>query len=316
MKNIIHGHLNNKLTTILSRLLQLCVSFVVLFLFVFMLLRLLPADITQSENAVDASVAEQIQNRLQLNDQGHLSLTHYLQNILSGDMGISYSRPGRSVIGIIFEGSQITFVMALIAFLFSVIVSYFLIVFSRTIAPSVRKFMDYFLIAISSVPLFCLAPVFIWYLAVEHDFFPLIFDGSIAAWCLPVFLLSLKPIVSLSRHLGERMDADHFSTSNQWLRSLGFSEFKIFGYFSFLKASSGYFSQMSLVLIHLLSGSFFIENIYGITGLGRLTLESVMHRDWPLLMGMTLWIGVCVMLVHFLFDMVALFVTRNKGMEI
>lgn len=316
MKNKIHGHLNSKLITILSRLLQLSLSFVILFLFVFILLRQLPADVSQSENGVDSVVTEQIKNRLQLNDQGHLSFAHYLQNIVSGDLGQSYSRPGRSVVGLLFDGTQLTFVMAGISFFISVLVSYGLIVFSRTVMASQRKIMDYILMAISSVPLFCLAPLLIWYVAAAHDYFPLVFDGTVSSWFLPVFLLSLKPTVSLARHLGERMDAEHFSTSNQWLRALGFSEFKIVGFFSFLKASSGYFSQMSLVLIHLLSGSFFIENIYGITGLGRLTFESVMHRDWPLLLGLTLWVGACVMLVHFLFDMVALFVTRNKGMEI
>jgi oligopeptide transport system permease protein len=315
LKNKIHAHLNNKLTTILSRLLQLTLSFVVLFIFVFLLLRQLPTDIAQSENAVEQSVAEQIRNKLQLNEKGHLSFSNYLQNLVSGNLGLSFSRPGRTVEGLILEGSQVTFVMAIVAFLFSVFCSYFLIVISRVGGISIRKFIDYLLMAVSSVPLFCIVPLLIWYVAVAHDLFPLVFDGSLSSWCLPVFLLSIKPTVSLARHLGERMDADHYSTGNQWLRSLGFSELKIIGYFSFLKTSSGYFSQMSLVLIHLLSGSFFVENIYGISGLGRLTLESVMHRDWPLLMGLTLWVGMCVMLVHFLFDMVALFVIRNKGME-
>lgn len=287
----------------IASVLQFIPTLLVLMLLLFLLMQQIPGPQFGGENSLDAQVENQLRQQNLFDSQGHLDFWQYAGRLLQGDFGQSLSHPGQSVLSLLLSASKWTFALACFSFLIALVVSYLLVVFSRYKKGLALSLVDLLVMVLSSVPLFCLAPLVIWLVAVKLDLFPLIFDGSFLSWCLPIFLLAIKPTMTLSRHLSERMDEQMYAVDNQWLRALGFSELKIVGYFSYLKSCSGYFSQMSLVFIQLLSGSFFIENIYSIAGLGRLTFEGVLHRDWTLLMGITLWIGVLVLLVHLLIDL-------------
>lgn len=121
---------------------------------------------------------------------------------------------------------------------------------------------------------------------------------------LPVLTLGIRPIaviMSLTRNsLLDSLSSNYIRTA----RSKGLSEFKIVivhalrnSLTSVLTAASGWFASM-------LSGAVFVEYIFGWNGIGKLLVESINNMDFPLVMGLILFIGVCFVFINILVDLI------------
>ena len=121
---------------------------------------------------------------------------------------------------------------------------------------------------------------------------------------LPVLTLGIRPIsviMSLTRNsLLDSLSSNYVRTA----RSKGLTEFKIViihalrnSLTSVLTATSGWFASM-------LSGAVFVEYIFGWNGIGKLLVESINNMDFPLVMGLILFIGVCFVFINILVDLI------------
>ena len=121
---------------------------------------------------------------------------------------------------------------------------------------------------------------------------------------LPAITLGIRPvavIMNLTRNsLLETLSSNYVRTA----KSKGLSEFKVIVFHalrnslsSVLTASSGWFASM-------LSGAVFVEYIFGWNGIGKLLVESINNMDFPLVMGLILFIGVCFVFINILVDLI------------
>ena len=121
---------------------------------------------------------------------------------------------------------------------------------------------------------------------------------------LPVITLGIRPIaviMSLTRNsLLDSLSSNYVRTA----RSKGLSEFKVIiihalrnSLSSVLTATSGWFASM-------LSGAVFVEYIFGWNGIGKLLVESIHNMDFPLVMGLILFIGICFVFINILVDLI------------
>ncbi len=121
---------------------------------------------------------------------------------------------------------------------------------------------------------------------------------------LPAITLGIRPIaiiMSLTRNsLLETLSSNFVRTA----RSKGLSEFKVVivhalrnSLSSVLTATSGWFASM-------LSGAVFVEYIFGWNGVGKLLVESINNVDFPLVMGLILFIGTCFVFINILVDVI------------
>lgn len=121
---------------------------------------------------------------------------------------------------------------------------------------------------------------------------------------LPTITLGIRPIaviMNLTRNsLLEILSSNYIRTA----RAKGLSEFKVVvvhglrtSLSSVLTAASGWFASM-------LSGAVFVEYIFGWNGIGKLLVESINNMDFPLVMGLILFIGVCFVFINILVDLI------------
>ena len=121
---------------------------------------------------------------------------------------------------------------------------------------------------------------------------------------LPAITLGIRPIaviINLTRNsLLESLSSNYVRTA----RSKGLSELRVVlihalrnSLSSVLTASSGWFASM-------LSGAVFVEYIFGWNGIGKLLVDSINNMDFPLVMGLILFIGVCFVFINILVDII------------
>ncbi len=162
--------------------------------------------------------------------------------------------------------------------------------------------MDLFLLLGISLPTLALGPFLIWLLCIQADIFPVALLEKPSSFVLPIFILALRPALSLSRVLSVSLDEVLRAQYIQVARSFGFSEKKILLKWALKNGMISYISQAAPVLVGLVSGSFLVENLFAIPGLGFYFVESVLNRDWPLILGITLFYGLFLLTAQWVAD--------------
>ena len=89
----------------------------------------------------------------------------------------------------------------------------------------------------------------------------------------------------------------------QTASAMGFSQYSIVCQWALKNALIAYLSQLSFIFAYLISGSLLVEIIFAIPGLGQQFVESILNRDWTLVMGLTLFYGAILMSAQFISDL-------------
>lgn len=225
----------------------------------------------------------------------------YLKRIFTGDLGTSMHFIGRSVQSLIFEFGQTTVVLGSVAFGIALIGAFLISILSR-VFKSQRKPTDFLMLVLMSMPTLALGPFCIWFFGFYLQLLPIALLERPSSYLLPVFLLALKPMISLARVLGSSLDAVLQEKYILTVRSLGFSEWSVVSRFALKNSLNSFLSQLGPLFASLISGSFLVEIMFAIPGLGFYFVESVLNRDWPMILGFTLFYGSVLMLSQMLTD--------------
>ena len=235
-------------------------------------------------------------------------------------LGESFFYKGKEVLGIILTVFPNTIILAFLSILFAVFISVPIGVFCAIKKDSFfDKFFIFFGSLGMSLPSFFAAILIMWIFAYKLNWLTnLNVVGSlyevddlgrgeyiqIKNLILPVITLGIRPIaviMSLTRNsLLDTLSSNYVRTA----RSKGLTEFKVIvvhalrnSLSSVLTATSGWFASM-------LSGAVFVEYIFGWNGVGKLLVESINNMDFPLVMGLILFIGVCFVFINILVDLI------------
>jgi len=233
-------------------------------------------------------------------------------------LGESFFFKEKEVLDIILTVFPNTIVLALLSILFAIFFSIPIGVFCAIKKDSLfDKFFIFFGSLGMSLPSFFSAILIMWVFAYKLNWLTnLNVVGSlyevddlgrgeyiqIKNLILPVLTLGIRPIaviMSLTRNsLLDSLSSNYVRTA----RSKGLTEFKVVivhalrnSLSSVLTATSGWFASM-------LSGAVFVEYIFGWNGIGKLLVESINNMDFPLVMGLILFIGVCFVFINILVD--------------
>ena len=300
---------------IIRRIVGILPTILVMLVLVSGMLRLLPGDIIDTlfeENPILLSEDErdQLEQQLGLDRSLAEDVMQYSWNALRGDFGRSlFTRV--PVAESIKNRAPITAMLGVYTLVVSVIVGIPLGVIS---AVKQDTFLDYGLRAVAlvalSVPNFALAimaivlPVlwFGWipplrYVRLEDD--P---SGHLTQFILPAVVLGLALSASLTRMtrttMLEVLRQDYVRTA----RAKGATERRVVVRHAMRNAMIPVVSIVGLQVVALFSGTVIIENVFALPGLGRLLLEAVNSRDYPVIQGLVLVLGVLVMLTNLMVD--------------
>jgi peptide/nickel transport system permease protein len=241
----------------------------------------------------------------------------WLALVLQGDWGISYNS-GQPVLELIAQRLPATLQLTAAALLLSALIVVPLGV-AAALAP--RSPLDYALSAVAvsgiSMPVFWLALMLIWLFSVHLGWLPSSGLGDprsqAEGWdlvaervrhlALPVACFTLVTVASLVRYVrGAMLDVlqqDYLRTA----RAKGAGEWRVVGWHALRNALIPVVTVFTLELPRLFLGSVVIETLFALPGIGRLFIDSVMVRDYPVLMGVLVIASVIVVASNLLADL-------------
>ncbi|PIU00189.1 MAG: peptide ABC transporter permease [Bdellovibrionales bacterium CG10_big_fil_rev_8_21_14_0_10_45_34] len=274
----------------------------------FLLLRFLPGGPFDSEKALPPEVKANIEAKYNLNAPLPEQYIAYIGKLLRGDFGESYKFIGRDVTDIISESLPVSFQLGLYAILISFMIGIPLGVFA---ASKHNTILDNgaMIVAMSGValPSFLVAPVLILIFSYHLGWLPPALWIGPVYYILPVVTLGVRPAAIIARltrsSVLDTIHSDFVRTAKA--KGLGWRTvlFK-----HVLKNSLIPVITIAAPLVaQILSGTFIIELIFAIPGMGKHFIQSVTNRDYPLVLGVTIVYATLLVLANLLVDVLYAF---------
>ncbi len=282
----------------------------------FFLMNTMPGDPTQSSMKVlPEAVVENLKARWGLDKPVTEQYVIYLKNLLRGEMGESYKTPGLTANQVIEERFPASLRLGLQAVVVSLIIGLILGILA---AFNRGKWLDFLTIFIAilgvSIPSFVFAALLQKYAA--GGFFPIVgwaAEGSslieiFRGTALPTLAASIGGIATYSRFMRSSV-LDVLSNDYILLaKAKGLSKFQIVTRHVLRNAITPIISIVAPQIAGIVTGSFVIERIFSVPGLGRYYVESVSGRDYPLIMATTIFFSaifiVCMVAMDILYAVV------------
>ncbi|BAB03748.1 ABC transporter permease [Halalkalibacterium halodurans] len=310
---------------IIRRLLQTIPVLIGVSIIVFSLLHLVPGDpaiMIAGESAPQQTV-ENIRERLGLNDPVPVQYFNYVSGVIQGDLGTSF-RSGRPVADDIAQRFWVTLELSI----YSIILSVFLGLIAGIVSATKRySFADTSLMIIAlfglSMPNFWLGLMLIQWFAIGYTPW-LPFDtawfapsgwGSFRQIVLPVITLGTAGAAIVARmtrsSMLEVLHQDYIRTA----RAKGVKERVVVYRHALKNALIPVVTVVGIQFGFLLGGSVLTEQVFAINGLGRLIIEAIRQRDFPVVQGAVLVISVLFVFVNLLVDITYRFLNKRIDLD-
>lgn len=292
---------------VVSRLLQLIpVLFGVTFL-TFALLYLAPGDPAQKRLsaqgiAVTREVVEQTRTDMGLDRPFIVQYGDWLSGLLRGDLGASY-KDGTPVAGKLSKAVNYTFVLTVSAFFMALVISLPFGIFC-----GVRKdgFLDHtvrlFCFAGNAIPGFLLAALFMYFFCIRMKLFPVIAKSSVQGLFLPALTLALPLASRLIRQIRasvlNQMEMEYVDGA----KARGVLRTYILFFNVLRNAMISILTVLGMSAGALMGGSVVIESIFMWPGVGKLVMDSITARDYPVVQGFVLMMAVVYVIINLMVD--------------
>jgi len=275
----------------------------------FVLLRLTPGGPFDRERKLPPEVVANLEAKYHLDETFPKQYLRYLTGIVQGDLGPSYKYLDRGVNDIIRDTLPTSALLGALAIAFALAVSVPVGLFAAYYRGSSidRWLMIWASIGIS-VPHFILGAVLIWALALQLNWFHAGRWDAFSSAVLPTITLGAAPAAYLSALLRssliETLREDFIRTA----RAKGITEAGVLFKHALSQSLIPMLTVMGPLTATLLTGSFVVEYVFAIPGMGRFFITAVTDRDYPLIMGVTLIYTALLVSANFIVDLLYGFV--------
>jgi oligopeptide transport system permease protein len=271
---------------------RLALSLIVLWAvatFTFILLRLLPGGPFDRERRLPAKVLANLEAKYHLDLSLPEQYARYLLDLTRGDFGPSYKYVDRNINEILKDTFPLTVELGIYALFLAVWIALLSGVLSAWFEGSLIDRGAMFFSAVGiSLPAFLLGGFLIWLFSVQLPWFHLGEWDHPGSAFLPALTLGAAPAAFLARlvraGLMETLEEDFVRTA----RAKGVSEWRVLWKHAFLPSLLPTLSVSGPLTATLLTGSFVVEYIFALPGMGRFFITSVTDRDYPMVMAVTL----------------------------
>lgn len=291
---------------------RICYAFLTIFLLLcitFALMHSMPGEPFTGERVLPDQTMEAIHAKYGLDKPLPQQLAVYILNTVKGDLGISLSTD-RAVSDIIAETFPVSLELGLRALLFAVIIGLLL-----GMAAAVKQGTCWdtvsMLVALAGVsaPAFIVGSLLQYFMGLQLYLFTGIRFFSVTGWegesskLLPSFALAFGTMATVSRLMRSSMlevlELDYIKTA----RAKGLAPKHIIWSHCFRNAILPVMTVMAPIAATLFTGTFVIENIFSIPGLGKYFVDSVLTYDYPVIMGTTLFYGAFIVFMGLAVDL-------------
>ncbi len=288
---------------IIRRLFWLVLVLLVLSFITFSLMHLVPGGPWDREKQLAPQIVENLNRKYGLDKPFFVQFGNLLWGVLHGDLGVSYSYQDRGVTQILLQGLPKTATLGVVAFLFALLIG---IPLGMAAALRQNSTIDYISVLFStifaSIPGFVLGIMLVILFSVMLHWLPTGGWGSIRQILMPAFALAAFPAAYIARitraSMLEVVRQDYVRTA----RAKGLMERVVLLRHILRNALIPVITIAGPELAFLVSGSFIIENLFSIPGIGRLFVQGVFARDYGLVMGAILFYAFAVAMVNLVVD--------------
>ena len=266
-----------------------------------------PGGPFDEEKAVSPEVLIKLNERYNLNEPLWKQYFDYLSNVIQGDFGPSFRYPSRSVTELISIGLPITFELALYAILFALMLG-----IVAGVISSLRPNTAYDYIPMTAamagicIPSIILGPSLTLVFGIWFEWLPVTGWGDMPGdKILPVITLGTAYAAYCARltrgGMLEVLNQDFILTA----RAKGLSEFRVVIIHALRGGLIPVIAFLGPAMAGLLAGSFVVETIFGIPGLGRFYVDAAVNRDYPMILGTSIFFSCLIIFFNLLSDLVA-----------
>ena len=302
----------------LGRLLQAIPVLLVVISMTFMLVHSAPGGPFSADKAVPAEVLAALEAQYNLDQPLWRQYVSYLGDVLKGDLGPSFKYPGRSVNELIASGLPTTAELGLYAMLVAVFIG---VLAGVTASMRPNTLQDYVPMSAAMIgicmPSFLLGPLLVLVFGIHLEWLPVSGWGQIPGdKILPAITLGTgyaAYIARLSRGgMLEVLSQDYIRTA----RAKGLPEFVIIGKHALRGGLVPVVAFLGPAFAGLLGGSFVVETIFQIPGLGRFYVQAAFNRDYTMILGSTVFFATLIILFNLLSDMLAIWLNPKLRQQV
>ena len=278
---------------VLKRILSALVTIFFIITITFFLMKAIPGNPFAAEKMPNPEIEAAMMAKYGLDQPLWKQYIIYLGNFLRGDFGVSYTKAGLTVNKVIADG-----------FPFSLTIG----IYASLVVLRQNKLIDRFFMVLSTlgstIPSFVLATGFLFLFSKTLGLVPAFGVDEVAGYIGPVLVIGAFPLSFITRltrtSLVEVQQQDYIRTA----RSKGISEFKVIYKHALRNALLPVVTYIGPMVASIVTGSFVIETVFGIPGVGQLFTDSIVNRDYPLIMGITVFFAVLLVLAVLIVDLV------------
>lgn len=286
---------------IFKRVIGMFITMLFVIALTFFLMKALPGGPFTREKTLPPEIEAAIMEKFHLNDPVIVQFKDYFIGILKGDFGPSYVLKGETVSGLLVQKFPISGKLGLVASLFILVFGVPLGVIS---ALKQNKWEDYLVTILATVgvavPAFVIGAALRYVFTNKLGMLPATGLDTPLAYVLPVISLSGFSLAFISRltrsSMLEVLRQDYIRTA----RAKGLSEFVVIAKHALKNAMLPVITYMGPMIAAVMTGSFVIEKLFGIPGMGGFFVSSVQARDYTMIMGTVIlyaWFYVIMVLI-------------------
>ena len=269
----------------------------------FFVMNMVPGGPFLSEKAVTPQAQAAMEAKYGLDKPLFQQYTTYMTGILKGDFGLSIKKRGRTVSQIIGTKFPVSAKVGGLALILAVCTG---IPLGAVAAFNRGKFIDNLLVVLSTagiaIPSFLSSTILIYIFTTKLKLLPSLGLKDAQSYIMPVVALALYPTFYMARLMRSSMldvmGQDYMRTA----KAKGVTTFKAIFKHALRNAILPVITYLGPLLAALMTGSFIIEKIFNIPGLGSEFVSSITSRDYPMIMGTTIFLAVFIIIMNLFVD--------------
>ncbi len=297
---------------IVKRLLLALLTVFVVVTVTFWATQAIPGGPFNTEKALDESVIDALKKQFGLDKPLFVQYLIYLGKAVTWDFGVSLKVRGVYVLDQIGSRLPASLLTGLSAAAIAIILG---LVLGSTAALKHNKKADRVIMILSTasvaMPSFVIASLLSW---LFYDVFKVTGTGAIV-WILPIITISLSPMCYITRLTRSAtldvLGADYIRTAN----AKGVSKQKVLFKHALRNSITPVITYAGPMIAYIITGSIVVEQIFGINGLGRMFVNSITQRDYPTIMGTTIFLTYLMVIMVLISDILYKVVNPRVELE-
>ena len=268
----------------------------------FFVMKAIPGGPFLSEKSPSPEVTAALEAKYGLDKPLFEQYITYLKDLLHGDFGPSIKNRGRNVIDLIMEGFSVSAKNGLTAACIAIAVG---LVLGAIAAVFHDKWIDKFIMVLTSalvaMPSFVIAAILLLVFCIQFPILPANGNAE-GGLILPIIALALYPMSYITRLTRSSMldvlGQDYIRTA----RAKGVSNVKVIFKHALKNAVTPVITYVGPMIAYILTGSLVVEKVFAVPGLGKYFYSSITNRDYPMVMGTTIFLAVLMVIMTLLSD--------------